>query len=439
MKILYSMIYPPDRGGSGAPIYTLHLLEGTIDRGLEGGILFSTGHDYRVPRARYESLPLRFERPAIFDSQPSVPQSIAFRDLTRAQVGELVSAFVDGFRRAWAAGYTLSHVQHGMYIGYAAHLAKRELGLPYVVSLHVMELNFIHEFPDPIMAMAGMVHADRIIALTDANKRRLLQIYTRENILRWDMARHRRTREQAEAEYDAVVGPQDIDPARVCVIPLGIDMKRYDIRHDAALSSELASLGIPDEAPLVLFAGRLIEMKGILHLLDAARHYTTRCNAHTIVLGGGALTDQVRQRCAEQSNVHYLGFKTQEELPAYYEYCARRNSVFCVPSRSEGLSLAYLEAMACGMRVMASCFEDMGEMDIMAPPWVSFVPFGDVEGLAQEMSRVLGASASDYRQHIRRRVSGYDKERFIARVHALYDAVDRTEDSPAAGQIAAQA
>jgi glycosyltransferase involved in cell wall biosynthesis len=421
VKILYSMIYPPDRGGSGAPIYTLHLLKGAQARGFATGILFSTGHDYDAPRASYESHPLRFERPAIFDSQPSVAGSIAFRDMTRQQVSEVIAAFVDGFRKAHAAGYVLSHVQHGMYIGYAASVVKRELGLPYVVSLHVMEINFIHEFPDPILAMAGMAHADRIIALTDANKRRLLATYTRENIVGWHMARKGCSRGEAESEYDQIVGRSSIDPSKVVVIALGIDMQRYDIKDDVQPPRDLAQLNIPADARLVLFAGRLIEMKGIRHLLEAAETYGLGGEVHTVVVGGGALADDVRRSSETQPNVHYLGFKAQEVLPSYYEYCARRNSVFCVPSRSEGLSLAYLEAMACGMRVIASCTEDMGDMNIMTPPWVSFVPFGASLELAREVTRVLATTANGSRAQIRARVVGYDKTRFVSNVCALYE------------------
>jgi glycosyltransferase involved in cell wall biosynthesis len=267
-----------------------------------------------------------------------------------------------------------------------------------------------------------MVHADRIVALTEANKRRLLETYRRSNIVAWHSRRKEQTPDEAEREYLRIVGDREIDPDKVVVIPLGIDASHFDIR-DLPVPEDFAELRIAEHAAVVLYAARLVPMKGILNLLEAARTYGSDGNTHTVVVGGGVLADRVREECQRIGNVHFLGFKSQDELPAYYNAVARHNSVFCVPSRSEGLSVAYLEAMACGMRVVASCYEDMGEMDIMAPPWTSFVPFGQVSALANEVRRVLSSTSTDHRHEIRVRALPYGKDRFVERMSELYESV----------------
>jgi len=82
-------------------------------------IAYTASQDNTVPDGvRYESIPLRFDNPAIFDSQPKIPNSVPFKDLFRDQVSEIVEILVSAFDEgSMNSGYDLIHVQHGMYIG----------------------------------------------------------------------------------------------------------------------------------------------------------------------------------------------------------------------------------------------------------------------------------------------------------------------------------
>jgi glycosyltransferase involved in cell wall biosynthesis len=424
MKVLYAMIYPPDEGGSGAPVYTDHLLRGMAERGEKPGMLFSTASNRRAPseQAYYQAFPVKLARAPIFDSQPKIPSSIPFRSMSRQQVREYISRLYPSFRRAvvqW--DYELAHVQHGMYIGYVASMIRQELGTPYVITLHIMELNFLPEFPDPVLAMAAMARADSIIALTQSQRRRLLNTYTRENILELQAARSVRPRSPVE-EYDRHVGKSKIREDNIVVVPLGIDTEVFDIRPSPALPEDLRQLRIGEDEKVVLFAGRLIEMKGIRHLLASEPLYNRHNDVHTIILGGGVLEGTVAQACRDRAMVHYLGFKEYASMPCYYNFAAEHNGVFSVPSASEGMSLAYLEAMACGLPVVACCQDDMGELDFMQEPYASFAEFGDAPDLAEKIVTYLERGRPQ-RTTIRARAARYNVGVMVDGVFEVYKSV----------------
>lgn len=426
------MIYPPDRGGSGAPIYTNSLLNSLVDEGRSTGIICSTHDSYQPGDLRFPVHAVRFANPPIFDSQPKIPGSIAFKDMDRRMVNEYLERLDQHHREVIAEyGYDMLHVQHGMYLGYIAARLRKEFAIPYVVSLHAMELNFLPEFPDPLMAMASMTSADRILALTESQKQRLMRIYSRENIIELEAQQRGIPLSMAEGLYDQFLGFEDLDEDRIQVVPLGIDTKQFNIRPELPAPEELRRLQIPEDASIVLFAGRLLEMKGIRHLLNAEPEYNSSGKVHTIILGGGPLQALVEETARNRRNVHYLGFKEQEEMPAFYNFAAGHDhAIFTVPSSSEGMSLSYIEAMACGLRVLACCTRDMGDLSFMQEPYARFTAFGDPAGLAGVISEML-CDRSLSREQIRSAISEHDHGLMTRRIMKIYDEVALGREIPA--------
>jgi len=310
MNILYALIYAPDKGGSGAPIYTHHLMNGMIERGEHAGIVFSVHQSYRPNKyLSYQLHPLYFNHPPIFDNQPKAIGAIPFHHMTPRQVFDYIDAFYTEFAYLiQTEKYDLIHVQHGMYIGYAASMIKADYGTPYIISLHAMELNFLHEFPDPLLAMKAMVDANYICALSDLQKQRLLHEYTKDIIIRFHMKQKKCTQQEAEHEYQQIIGDKKINPDTIIVCPLGINTNHYDICSNVYLD-DLEMIGNQKDLKLVMYAGRLIPMKGILHLLKAEQIYNKNNDVHTIILGGGECEDTVATAASKRSSITYLGFK----------------------------------------------------------------------------------------------------------------------------------
>lgn len=119
------------------------------------------------------------------------------------------------------------------------------------------------------------------------------------------------------------------------ILPVGVDTK---------------SLTPPDErrnaAPVVLFAGTLIERKGPQHVVDAARRFPGAL-FRLVGSGRGGFDEVLRRRIAGLGvkNVRLEGPKTQPQLLQIM----RESDIFLLPSRLEGLPKVTLEAAATGL------------------------------------------------------------------------------------------
>jgi glycosyltransferase involved in cell wall biosynthesis len=195
----------------------------------------------------------------------------------------------------------------------------------------------------------------------------------------------------------------------------------FSIEKLSSYPKDVEDLHLPEHQKIVMFAGRLIDMKGIKHLLAAETIYNNKGDVTTLVLGGGQLEDYVRQAASERQNVYYLGFKEQQEMPAYHRFLSEHHGVFSVPSSSEGLSIVYLETMASGNPIVGCCKRDMGELTFMQPPYAYFVPFGDAASLAQ---RILQLLEKQFNPHdIRDRMDIYNLHNMFNDVFEVYSQV----------------
>jgi glycosyltransferase involved in cell wall biosynthesis len=124
---------------------------------------------------------------------------------------------------------------------------------------------------------------------------------------------------------------------------LDINLKKKTVKIPNGVNTKLFNLsGSMSRAPTVLFVGRMIEIKGIRETLDAAKKLP---DVKFLFVGQGGLSNEI-----SGSNVEYLGFMDQKELPALY----RRSTVCIFPSYREAFALVGLEAMACGRPIICT-------------------------------------------------------------------------------------
>ncbi|MBD7987964.1 glycosyltransferase [Luteimonas sp. Sa2BVA3] len=145
---------------------------------------------------------------------------------------------------------------------------------------------------------------------------------------------------------------------KVHVLPMGVDVEGR-FTPDPAI--ERSRNGI-------LFVGRLVEKKGVRHLLSAMpRLLDAIPDAYLTIAGFGpdeeALREQVRQLGLE-SVVRFTGALPQSELPDHY----RSAAVFVAPfvragsGDQEGLPVALMEAVSCGCPVVAGDIPGIGDL-----------------------------------------------------------------------------
>jgi glycosyltransferase involved in cell wall biosynthesis len=141
--------------------------------------------------------------------------------------------------------------------------------------------------------------------------------------------------------------------APAAVIPNGIEPNEiYPLPPAGTFRATLPSLG---DHPYILFLSRLHYKKGLDYLAEAFKIVAPQLpDVHLVVAGpdGGAQAEfeAVIREAGLTDRVHLTGpIYGERKLAAYVDA-----TVFCLPSRQEGFSIAITEAMACGTPVVIS-------------------------------------------------------------------------------------
>jgi len=137
-----------------------------------------------------------------------------------------------------------------------------------------------------------------------------------------------------------------IDPAKIAVHYTGIDSIRFSTGDRAAAR---AALGM-DDAPAILTVGALIARKGQALVIGALPALP---GVHYWLAGAGEEEGRYRalaQRLGVDTRVHFMGPVANPDLPQLY----RAADVVVMPSASEGLANAWVEALACGTPIVIS-------------------------------------------------------------------------------------
>ncbi len=184
-----------------------------------------------------------------------------------------------------------------------------------------------------------------------------------------------------------------ISGERVTVIRNGIDTDGFP-RDPVARARVRADLGVQDQQVLVLACGELAEVKGHEVLLRALPGIIA---AHPGVLvaiaGDGPLRSRLEAVARETgiaANVRFLGFR--RDVPALLNAA----DLFVMPSLSEGLPLAILEAMAAKVPIVATAVG--GVPELIQPGRTGWlVPAGDGAALAAGLSDALTGGVASHR------------------------------------------
>ena len=130
---------------------------------------------------------------------------------------------------------------------------------------------------------------------------------------------------------------------------VGIDLSRFEnIQVDRA--AKRREIGVPENAFLLFSAGELNENKNHQIIVRALAKLNNP-NLHYAIAGVGEKKDYLIELAKElgvAEQLHLLGYR--KDIPELN--CSA--DVFCFPSIREGLGLASIEAMACGLPIITS-------------------------------------------------------------------------------------
>ena len=178
----------------------------------------------------------------------------------------------------------------------------------------------------------------------------------------------------------------------------GVDTALY---HPAASTErrELRErLGLPAEKPLLLFAGRFVEKKGLHVLRELAQRMA---QAHWLFAGWGQL-DPASWRLSNVSVVHSA---TSAQLSALYQAA----DLFVLPSVGEGFPLSVQESMACGTPALVG--EDTAAGSPEAGDALLSERVGGADTAARWAARIQALLAAPGRlESLRPRVAAFARE-----------------------------
>jgi glycosyltransferase involved in cell wall biosynthesis len=175
------------------------------------------------------------------------------------------------------------------------------------------------------------------------------------------------------------------------VINMGVDLTTFRLVLDAR-----SRLGWPAGERCALWVGNMVPVKGVPTLLDAfARACADGVADRLVLVGDGPLRGALESRVGELGiggSVTFTGRLSQGDVAL----AMAAADVFVLPSLNEGLSVALLEAMACGTPCVASAVGGVPEV-LDDPACGRLVAPGDAEALAAGIEEVLGAGKAAYR------------------------------------------
>jgi glycosyltransferase involved in cell wall biosynthesis len=213
-----------------------------------------------------------------------------------------------------------------------------------------------------------------------------------------------------------------LDASRVEVVSNGVDATRFKPGDRAHAR---ASLGIPQDGRVVVCVSRLSHEKGIDVLVDAMARMDKSTRLYVIGDGAerAALAARVRSAGMDE-RVILMQTRPHDEIPRWLAAA----DVAVLPSRTEGMPNAVLEALACGRPVVATAVGGTREL-IDNPAVGTLVAPGDAGALAHALSAALNDTWNE--KVIAAAVAGRTWDAVGERTARLLD-FDHVPDSPVA-------
>jgi glycosyltransferase involved in cell wall biosynthesis len=204
---------------------------------------------------------------------------------------------------------------------------------------------------------------------------------------------------------------------RVAFLPTSVDQAMFrpmaDPDRDLARRRLLDQLGLVPSADvrLALFVGRLERQKNPLLLIDgiarAMAAASAARNLRLVVIGEGSLRAGAEARARDlgvADRIHWLGFQPREDLPSIMNAA----DLLVLPSAFEGMPITVLEALACGLPVVAT---DVGGVGLVVHDRVNGRLTGHApEEIAEAIGWVLDRPRDAFEAAAREAVAPYQPE-----------------------------
>jgi len=287
-------------------------------------------------------------------------------------------------------GFDIYHVMDQYFcFSYEAVLAKRQYGGKLVVTQYE-NIPLLNEkkFMERHIKKSVRIEADLFLAMSDGARQTLLV--------------------------------EGVDPTKIKKIYGAVDTNHFS--PGSVDKKLLKSLGIPSDAFVVLYVGRLAASKGVFTLLEAARRLALEDSKVHFLLAGKdeeGIANWISQNHIGGS-VHLAGFVPYAQMPKYY----RLSQLFVLPSIptkgwKEQFGYVLAEAMACGVPVAGS---DCGAIpEVVGDPDRIF-PAGSAEKIYFMIKKLKRLAPGRLKTQSRKRALNlFSSEKLTRTLAAVYD------------------
>ena len=288
-------------------------------------------------------------------------------------------------------------------------------GLMRLFDRRRVDLVHSHEFTMAVYGGVASRLTNRPHVITMHGNRRFADQWRRRAALRWAVRKSRGTAAVSGALAGFMEERLNLSAGSVAVVPNGIT---FTAGNGAGVR---ASLGLVADEPLIIAVGNLYPVKGHIVMVRAlARLARERPNLRwqAAIAGRGQEEATLRAFMEEHdlsSRVHLLGYRT--DVPDILA----AGDLWVMPSLSEGLPIALLEAMLAGKAIVSSAVG--GIPDVLADGAGRLVAAGDDAGLCTALADLLehpakrsALAAEAYRRADR----SYRREQMVEAYMALY-------------------
>jgi D-inositol-3-phosphate glycosyltransferase len=267
--------------------------------------------------------------------------------LSRDEFERFVPEFSDAVgERLRVDGADALHANYWLS-GLAGHQLKHELGLPLIMTFHTLErvkAEVLGAASDDRahQEAAILACADAVLASCDVESEQFVRLY-------------------------------HADPARVHVVPLGVEHAFFAPGHRPQARR---ALGVDPTSTMLAYVGRLQALKGVDLALDTLIELRRRGHPSQLAIIGGpsgpdgrATLAELHHRVAASGVIDRVSFVAPQAHQLLSTWMRAADATL-VPSRSESFGLVALESSACGTPVVAS---NVGGLSTLVEPGVNGV------------------------------------------------------------------
>ena len=216
-------------------------------------------------------------------------------------------------------------------------------------------------------------------------------------------------------QEDYIFAKKKLHAKKIEYVPgVGIDLSKFaNISIDRVAKRK--EIGISENAILLVSVGELIPRKNHKIILKSLAQIPDE-NIHYIIVGKGALLDELQvfaEKLGIRSRVHFLGYR--KDVAELY----KASDICCFPSFQEGLPVALMEAMACGLPVV--CSRIRGNTDLIDLSGGELFHPGKVEECHQAIINLMNNDMIRMGKANQRCVQNYAMEIIVEKMKEIYE------------------